>query len=490
MNPGKYLIAGATVVAILITGIVAQGWVASNHAAVQHQNLIRQQELQAALEELRASVNRLISSTNEAALISFAAKASGAQESGVASEAEADEREMIADATQRGTLAIELLLAKTSNNELSEYGKLVSGIDASFKALIASTEVFHKHVEEGQSGAEMLEAKEAQEEAEMALLEKIGSMSNEMRGDLTDGASNLTSDLQNAKIVDLLAGIVSGLLLLLVSIFLVRRINGMFRQINEQNSSIEAMNSNLSDALSQLKDMQASIVEREKFSTLGRLTATVSHELRNPLSAIRNVLFAIDQKMAGNDEIKRMAERGARSVARCDNIIADLLEYTKTRPLDKKPTDVGQMIINTMEEQMLPADVTCEITIPEEPVIAELDAFRFSRVIINLVENAGHAITVAKRPGLIRISCSEDADTVGITVQDNGGGIPDDIRPKIFDALFTTKNFGAGLGLSICKNLVQEHGGTIGVESTTGTGTTFMLSLPKISSTTPQSIAA
>ena len=219
-------------------------------------------------------------------------------------------------------------------------------------------------------------------------------------------------------------------------------------------------------------------VATERFVTLGKLTATVSHELRNPLGAIRNLLFMIGEVAEDNAEIKGFAKRAEHNVVRCDNIISDLLEYTRANPVQPKPADAKEWLRSVLADQRAPANVTIKADLAGAPVMANIDRERLRRAIINLVENAAQAITGVGKPGEVRVGCRGADENVVITIEDTGPGIDPENLPKIFEALFTTKNFGAGLGLPITRKLVEQHGGTIAVASEKGVGTVFTIRLP------------
>ncbi len=240
------------------------------------------------------------------------------------------------------------------------------------------------------------------------------------------------------------------------------------------------MADNLRQAHEELKQNQQKLIQAERMTTLGQLTATVSHELRNPLSALRNSLYTV-KRMADkkNINVERPMERAERSISRCDNIIGDLLEYTRVNELKLVTVDSSDYLSELLNEQTVGKGVELSYHFDQPGPEIGVDIDRFRRVIINLVENASQAITEAGiSQGQIRVTCEETDDGPVIKVTDNGPGIPEDVLGKIFDPLFTTKSFGAGLGLPTVKQIIERHGAELRIETEVGKGTTFSVHLP------------
>jgi len=219
----------------------------------------------------------------------------------------------------------------------------------------------------------------------------------------------------------------------------------------------------------------------ERLSVLGQLTATVAHELRNPLSAIRNTLPVMREMTAGKGvELDRPMSRVERSIARCDQLVSGLLDYTRPCVLSRNPTHLALWLGEVLDEQTLPAGVVIEREFSAPDCVVNLDPDRFRRVIINLIDNAAQAIAQDQTSGAARkiTIATTVSDHAEIIVKDTGPGIAPDVLPRIFEPLFSTKNFGTGLGLPIVRQLVEQHGGRIAIESELGRGTTVHISLP------------
>jgi signal transduction histidine kinase len=222
-------------------------------------------------------------------------------------------------------------------------------------------------------------------------------------------------------------------------------------------------------------------LKSERLSVLGQLTATVAHELRNPLSAIRNTLFTV-KELAANSGVKldRPIARMERSIERCDRIISDLLEYTRNRELNCTNVRVDRWLGDMLAEQTVAAPIVLSTKFAAPGAIVAADADRLRRVVINLVENAAQAMaeTPADRDKRLTVRTAIVDRTLVLTVEDTGPGIPPENLSRIFEPLFSTKSFGTGLGLPTVKQIVSQHDGIIAVDSEVGRGTCVTVRLP------------
>ncbi|HTO84616.1 MAG TPA: HAMP domain-containing sensor histidine kinase [Methylomirabilota bacterium] len=234
-----------------------------------------------------------------------------------------------------------------------------------------------------------------------------------------------------------------------------------------------------------LESANAKLARNQRLSMLGQVAGTVSHELRNPLGAIRTSL-AVFKKLCADKGlgIERSLERAERSVGRCDGIISDLLEYTRSREMARQPVDFDKLIGEQLDEHALPTAVAVKRELSGGCTVA-VDRDRFRQVLINLLDNAAQAMTdpgwtpPEGRERTITVRTEAAGPHCRLSVIDSGPGIPEPARAKIFEPLFTTKNFGVGLGLPTVQKIVEAHGGTIDVERTGPEGTTFVVWLPR-----------
>ena len=230
----------------------------------------------------------------------------------------------------------------------------------------------------------------------------------------------------------------------------------------------------------ELEDVHAELVRQERLSALGQLTATVAHEIRNPLSTVRTAVFTIGDAIERKQtkRIARLRQLAERNIIRCDRIIKELLDYTRDPKLEPQPTSIDAWLDEVLDEQTIPGGIVCvrELTCGVEIAI---DRERLCCAIDNVVENGVYALQDKGASGnQLTVSTHVVGVRLEIRVSDTGRGIPADVRTRIFEPLFSTKSFGVGLGLPIVKNIMKQHGGGIQVNSEVDAGTTVTLWLP------------
>lgn len=229
-----------------------------------------------------------------------------------------------------------------------------------------------------------------------------------------------------------------------------------------------------------LKKTQTELLQRERLATLGKVTAMVSHELRNPLGTIQAALFSIENSIERNalQKTVRPLELADRSINRCVKIIEEINSYARFKELDLSEAPVDDWLQAVLKEQSIPEEISCELELccGIRPLF---DQEKLRQVVVNLISNAVHALE-DKPSGRkqLRISTHSLDDNYEIRFSDNGIGMSDDIKEKIFEPLYSTKGFGVGLGMVIVKNIIELHHGKISIESHPGKGTTVSLRLP------------
>jgi signal transduction histidine kinase len=262
---------------------------------------------------------------------------------------------------------------------------------------------------------------------------------------------------------------------------LANTFNSMTAQLR---TLIDNLEQRVAERTAQLEAVQVELLRQERLATLGKLTATVSHEIRNPLGTIRASIFAVDRKTRDKGlGIERALERIERNITRCDDIIGELLDYTRMSEPNLRSVMFDEWLRQFLDEHTLPRDVQLVREFAAEIKIL-LDPTRFQRVLINLLDNACQAMLEYVHPGvdqsaiILRIQTAVVDGRVQLSISDTGPGIPPDVLPHIFVPLYSTKGFGVGLGLPIVKEIIQQHNGDIKITSEVGQGTQVILWLP------------
>ncbi len=265
--------------------------------------------------------------------------------------------------------------------------------------------------------------------------------------------------------------------------FLVLRIYPL-KALLAANTEIKELNDFLEirveERTAALRMTQSELVRQERLATIGQLTATVSHELWNPLNAIRLSMDPIaDATRELNLGLDETVARIERSISRCDNIIGEMLDFTRETRVNFEPTNLDEWLSCLLDEQVKPVGVVLhrDLAAAATPYI---DRERLRRAVINIIDNAVQAVqgTDDHSEKIVTVSTKFNAGHVEIAVIDNGTGISENDRKKMFEPLFSTKSFGVGLGLTVVEKILNEHSGEIKVTSTVGEGTQFVLRIP------------
>ncbi len=239
-------------------------------------------------------------------------------------------------------------------------------------------------------------------------------------------------------------------------------------------------------ALRRLEEQQEALVRAEKLATVGQLAASVGHELRNPLAAVQNALTYLSKRTLVPEgaappppdaRVREFFGLAERELKACGKIITDLLDFARDRKPALQPCPLRPLVDEAL--QVVPgAAARVENLVPAGLPMPNLDRDQFRQVVINLVQNALDASPAeAARPVKVEATGGGEAPWK-LVVVDDGRGVPDDLRAKIFEPLFTTKVKGTGLGLAIVQSIVRAHGGDVAVANREGAGAAFTITLP------------
>ncbi len=252
-----------------------------------------------------------------------------------------------------------------------------------------------------------------------------------------------------------LGGVVSFLVLVLFAFFLVS-VLGLFLRTQE----------NLRRA--------------ERLALMGQMSATVAHEVRNPLSIIKNTAEVLRQKYNNKQQPDEMFEFIPDEVRRLNRLMNDFLGFARDRELERKPGDMIRTVtraMNMMRNEDQSRGVEWCLDCTREEIIAEYDDDALKQVLMNLFLNASQAMNGSGKVEVRIAALHKGKDGIHLSIRDHGPGLPDSSE-KIFEPFFTTKSRGSGLGLPVCKQLIEKHSGRISAESNAGEGTTIHIWLP------------
>lgn len=270
---------------------------------------------------------------------------------------------------------------------------------------------------------------------------------------------------------------------------LEQRVEARTKELTEALSEISDLNATLEDRVMlrtrELEKAQDEILRSERLAALGKLTATVSHELRNPLSALSSALFVVEKKAQAYDiELQRPLERVNRSVKRCENIISEMLDFARASDIQPEKIEIDEWLDSVLDEQKLPNGIMLERQANSPGTTVSFDEHRLLRAVINVFDNAVQALAATQqkcapfRDCLLTVETGVREGRFEMHFTDNGPGMDEETKSRIFEPLFSTKTFGVGLGMPTVKQIIELHRGGIEVESLTGKGTTVLLWLP------------
>jgi signal transduction histidine kinase len=227
------------------------------------------------------------------------------------------------------------------------------------------------------------------------------------------------------------------------------------------------------------EDLVAKNRNAERLATIGQFAASIGHELRNPLGVIESSLFLLRQHLGPEaskaPNVAKHLDRIAGEVKRSNKTIHDLLELARNRPPRRHRVALAALVDEAAQAALLPPEVTIEKAMPPG-LTGDVDPDQLRQVLVNLLANASQAM--AGRGHVTVEGAATPEGGVRLSVRDDGPGVPEEVRYRIFEALFTTKAKGSGLGLALCRRILEAHGGTIELEPTER-GACFVLLIPR-----------
>jgi signal transduction histidine kinase len=262
-------------------------------------------------------------------------------------------------------------------------------------------------------------------------------------------------------------------------------------EVKALSSTVRGLIQNVDETQSELQKSRESLLQAEKMALVGKLAAGMAHSIRNPFTSVKMRLFSLSRYLELSDTQKEDFEVISDEIRHIDTIVQNFLEFSRPPKLKMQsisPSAVVDQTLQLLEHRLRSYDVS--VAIEREQPLPEIDADpeQLKEVLVNLMVNACEAI---EKGGTIVIHEDKNTTPSGesiaiIKVSDTGPGIPAAIREKVFEPFFTTKEEGTGLGLSIVARIIEEHGGSVAVESIEGRGATFIISLPIMESSDEQ----
>ncbi len=229
-----------------------------------------------------------------------------------------------------------------------------------------------------------------------------------------------------------------------------------------------------------LRETQQQLMQSEKLAAMGRLTSQIAHELNNPIYGIMNTLELLKTEIPSESKRSKILEMSLSETHRLSEMLRNMLSFSKPEEEVRRPIDVNELlesIVLFIDKQMRESNIDIETRFAEEIPKVMGSTNQLRQVLLNIIRNAKEAMPEG---GILSLETMSEDSRVIIHIKDTGIGIPKEIRDKIFEAFFTTKQEvkGVGLGLSVCYGIIKDHEGEIRVESEEGRSSTFSIILP------------
>lgn len=257
-------------------------------------------------------------------------------------------------------------------------------------------------------------------------------------------------------------------------------VHGIAKVLKDRLGNLERIIGSMQN-ITEKKRLESQLKENERLRAVGETAGMVGHDLRNPLQAMVSELYLAESELHSMPESEKKTNMLeaihsiSEQVSYMDKIVSDLQSFTKPVEVHKQKVDLKDLITGLLAQISIPSNIQTSMCF-DETITLEADPQLLKRVLINLVTNSVQAMP---QGGELSIqACSDDEGHIDIIVEDTGIGISEQVKPKLFTPLFTTKSRGQGFGLAVCKRVIEAQGGTISFESQEGKGTKFIVRLP------------
>jgi len=250
---------------------------------------------------------------------------------------------------------------------------------------------------------------------------------------------------------------------------------------SELNNAVKTKTATMGSAIEEMKECQKMLLNDEKINVISKFASVIAHELKNPLSSMKNISYYLIRTVKQEDpKGKHMMEMLSSEVDRADRMISDFSDIARAKKIAKTAANVSQLVETTLDEIKLVSAAAPEGAIElkkeiEPGIEANIDAERIAQVLKNLIKNAVYAVG---EKGQILVSLKMVGEYFELSVKDSGKGIEPETLEHIFEPMFTTKNKSLGLGLTVVKEVIAAHDGKVDVETEKDKGSIFRLFVP------------
>lgn len=236
----------------------------------------------------------------------------------------------------------------------------------------------------------------------------------------------------------------------------------------------------LARAGGQIVEAEARAESAERLAALGRLAAGLAHEIRNPLGSISGSIELLRTSSVLSDDERRLCEIIQREAARLNDLVSDMMDVARPRKPEMQTVDLGRLVLEVVELAGTSGRGVSDVAVRyvgDSGALVRADPGQLRQLVWNLVRNA---VQASEAGGCVRCRVTALPRTVDLAVEDDGVGIEPEAKARIFDAFFTTRSHGTGIGLAVVKRIADEHGFTLAVESERGRGAVFRVSFQRI----------
>jgi two-component system, NtrC family, sensor kinase len=253
----------------------------------------------------------------------------------------------------------------------------------------------------------------------------------------------------------------------------------MLEKFEKMQAKLSTSNKKLRRSLASLRQAQRQLIQSEKLASIGRLAAGVAHELNNPLGGILLYSNILLQQLESGDEGESL-QKVVAETERCRNIVKGLLDFSQQGSMQKQEVDPNQLLettLNIVQKEVMFQNIKITKRLKHQLEWAHIDRLRIQQVLLNILLNAAEALS---GHGQIIITSGREKDDVFLRIKDDGPGMLEATKQRIFDPFFSTKPVGqgTGLGMAVAYGIIQEHKGTITIDTQLGHGSSITIYLP------------